>query len=98
LLLRVFGAVGVVGGVALLGQDIQPGEEAQGLVEVEVADVAVEGLVMDPDPVGLFVVMPLAEVVQDLDRLGVAGRLQRVPAVLLGPRHHLCAPRSGDGG
>jgi hypothetical protein len=39
------GPVRVVGGERLLGQDVQPGEEAQGLVEVEVVDVAVPLLV-----------------------------------------------------
>ena len=39
------GAVGVVGGIALLGQDIQAGEQAEGLVEVEIGDVAASFLV-----------------------------------------------------
>ena len=39
------GAVGVIGGEGLLGEDVQPGEEAQGLVEVEVVDVAASLLV-----------------------------------------------------
>ena len=39
------GAVGVVGGVALLGQDVQAGEQAERLVEVEVADVTAAFLV-----------------------------------------------------
>ena len=34
------GAIGVVGGIALFGQDVQAGEQAERLVEVEVADVA----------------------------------------------------------
>src|SRR5436305_857644 len=39
------GAVGVVGGEALLGQDVQPGEEAERLVEVEIADMTASLLV-----------------------------------------------------
>ena len=39
------GPIGVVGGEGLLGEDVQPGEEAQGLVEVEVVDVAAPLLV-----------------------------------------------------
>src|SRR5260370_1675357 len=39
------GAIGKVGGIALFGEDVQPGEPAQGLVEVEVVDVAVALLV-----------------------------------------------------
>jgi hypothetical protein len=39
------GAVGVVGGEALLGQDVQPGEEAERLVEVEIADMAASLLI-----------------------------------------------------
>jgi hypothetical protein len=40
LLAGACGSVGVVGGVALLGQDIQAGEQSEGLVEVEIGDVA----------------------------------------------------------
>jgi hypothetical protein len=40
LLLRAFGAVRVVGGVALLRKDVQTGEQTESLVEVEVADMA----------------------------------------------------------
>jgi hypothetical protein len=40
LLLTTLGAVGVVGGVGGLGQDIQASEQAEGLIEVEIADMA----------------------------------------------------------
>src|SRR5262245_65487007 len=39
------GAIRVVGGERLLGEDVQPGEEARGLVEVEVVDMAAPLLV-----------------------------------------------------
>lgn len=39
------GPIRVVGGEGLLGEDVQPGEEAQGLVEVEVIDMAAAFLV-----------------------------------------------------
>jgi hypothetical protein len=39
------GAVRVVGGEALLGQDVQPGEEAEGLVEVEIGDMTTSLLI-----------------------------------------------------
>src|SRR5262249_14475712 len=45
LLLRALGAVGVVGGIALLGQDVEAGEQPQGLIEIEVTDVATTLLV-----------------------------------------------------
>jgi hypothetical protein len=38
--MTTFGAVRVVGGVALLGENVQAGKQAQRLVEVKVADVA----------------------------------------------------------
>lgn len=34
------GAVGVVSGVAFFGQDVQASEQAEGLVKVEITDVA----------------------------------------------------------
>lgn len=40
LLVAPLGAIGVVGGEGRLGQDVQPGEETEGLVAVEVVDVA----------------------------------------------------------
>jgi hypothetical protein len=40
-------AIGVVGGEALLGRDVQPGEQAQGPLEVEVVDVAAPLLVQE---------------------------------------------------
>src|SRR5262249_26644934 len=45
LLLRALGAVGVVRGEAFLGQDVEPSEQPQGLVAVEVVDVAAAFLV-----------------------------------------------------
>jgi hypothetical protein len=39
-LVAPLGAIRVVGGEALLGQDVQAGEESQGFVAVEVVDVA----------------------------------------------------------
>ena len=45
LLLGALGAVGVIGGEGFLGQDVQAGEPAQSLVEVEVVDVAATFLV-----------------------------------------------------
>jgi hypothetical protein len=44
-LVRAGGPIRVVGGEGLLGEDVQAGEEAQGLVEVEVVDVAAPLLV-----------------------------------------------------
>jgi hypothetical protein len=44
-LLPASGAVGVSGGVTLLGRDVQPGEQADGLVAAEVVDVAAPLLV-----------------------------------------------------
>src|SRR5262249_26084297 len=45
LLLIAAGAVRVVGGERLLGEDVEAGEEAEGLVEVEVTDVTAPLLV-----------------------------------------------------
>lgn len=45
LLVRALRAVGIVGGEAFLGQDVEAGEEAQGLIAVEVVDVAAAFLV-----------------------------------------------------
>lgn len=39
------GAVGVVGGEGVLGQDVEAGEQAEGLIEVEIADVTAPLLV-----------------------------------------------------
>ena len=39
------GAVGIVGGEGGLGQDVEAGEQAEGLIEVEIADVAAPLLV-----------------------------------------------------
>jgi hypothetical protein len=39
------GAVGVVGGVGGLGQDVEAGEQAEGLIEVEIADVTASLLI-----------------------------------------------------
>ena len=44
-LLVADGPVGVVGGERLLGEDVEAGEEAEGLVEVEVVDVTASLLV-----------------------------------------------------
>jgi hypothetical protein len=41
------GAIGVLGGVSGLGQDVQAGEEAQALIAVEVADMAPPLLVQE---------------------------------------------------
>jgi hypothetical protein len=40
LLLIPLGAIGVLGGISRLGQDVETGEEAQALIAVEVADMA----------------------------------------------------------
>ena len=40
-------AIGVIGGEALLGQDVQSGEESQRLLEIEVIDVAASLLVQE---------------------------------------------------
>jgi hypothetical protein len=39
------GAVGVIGGVGVLGQDVEAREQAEGLIEVEIADVTAPLLV-----------------------------------------------------
>ena len=44
LLVVPLGAVGVIGGVGVLGQDVEAREQAEGLIEVEIADVTARSL------------------------------------------------------
>lgn len=62
-----------------------------GTVLVITAWHTIHALVMHSHAIALLVVLPEAEGIQDLLRLGRAARVQRMPAILLGARHDLTA-------